>query len=70
MPHTPGSVQSRCQLETDGVAVDRLAGQPCRIDERLDPRILRMRQAGESEMGDDAVLAGQRHYVSDGAQGS
>ena len=66
--HAAGGVDARRQDEPDVVAVDLLAGEAAHVEQRAQPDLVRtLRQHAESELGDDPVLADQRHHVGERA---
>ena len=66
--HAPRGVHSRREQERDVIAVDRLSAQARDVEQR--PQADLVRAAGQqvqSQLGDDAVLADQRHDVGERA---
>ena len=62
--HAAGGVHARREHEADVIAVDLLAGQAADFEQRPQPDLVRtLRQHAEPELGDDPVLADQRHHV-------
>ena len=68
--HAAGGVHARRDHERDVVAVDRLAGQARHVEQRAQADLVRTaRELLEAELGDDAVLADERHDVGQRADG-
>ena len=66
--HAAGGVDARREHEADVIAVDRLAGQAADVEQRAQADLVRPAgQQIEAELGDDAVLADQRHDVGERA---
>ena len=62
--HPAGGVHARRQHERDVIAVDGLAGQAGDVEQRAQADLVRPAgQQVEAELGDDAVLADERHDV-------
>ena len=68
--HAAGGVDPRREHERDVVAVDGLARQAADVEQRAQADLVRSpRQQVEAELGDDAVLADERHDVGQRADG-
>ena len=66
--HAAGGVDARRHHEADVIAVDGLAGQAGGLEQRAQADLVRaLGQHLQAELGDDAVLADQRHDVGERA---
>ena len=67
--HAPGGVDAGREHEADVVAVEAPAGEPGHLEKRPQPHLVRpARQQVEADLGDDAVLAHQRHDIAERAE--
>ena len=64
----PAALTRGATMKRDVIAVDRLAGEARHVEQRAQADLVRpARQQIEPELGDDAVLADQRHDVGERA---